>query len=71
MARNGRLFEYLQNGHKLTALKWMQWSWSMSLAKRIYEIREDQKAGKLPGWINSVTIRTATGKPVSQYSYQP
>ena len=69
--RNAKLFEYLQTNHTLTALKWQRLTGSMSLAKRIYEIRKDQLREFLPGWITDQRIKLPSGKYVSEYSYQP
>jgi len=69
--RNENLFETLERGHKVTALHWFKLTRSMSLAKRIYEIRKDQLQGFLPGWITDQRIKLPSGKYVSEYSYQP
>lgn len=67
--RNGMLYNLLRDGYKPTALSWFRRSGSLSLIKRIHEIRRDQEAGKLPGRILTVPRKTRGGAIVAEYHY--
>lgn len=67
--RNEKLFSYLKIGHRITALDWQKKTGSMSLVKRIFELRRDQNCGKVPGWIGDETIKLKGGKRCKKYFY--
>ena len=67
--RNAKLYNLLKEGYRPTALKWQQRTGSMSLVKRIFEVREDQAAGKLAGRILTVLKPTFGGATVAEYQY--
>ena len=67
--RNGELYNMLRDGYTPTALDWLSKAGSMSLVKRIREIRQDQARGVLPGNILTVRRKTQGGAIVAQYHY--
>ena len=67
--RNERLYNLLKSGKRLTRAGWRAISGSYKLPARIAEVRRDQIAGKVPGWIGDETIKLKGGKRCKKYFY--